>query len=90
MRVPAKEKRELVGRLAPYETGERGSANPSRWASERELEWIALRPELVVEVTFDHVSDGRIRHGTKVLRWRDDRDPRSACSASWTGSVPRP
>ena len=31
--------------------------------------------ELVVEVTFDHVSDGRIRHGTKILRWRDDKQP---------------
>jgi ATP-dependent DNA ligase len=40
------------------------------------LEWIELRPELVVEVSFDHVSDGRIRHGTKVLRWRDDKDPK--------------
>ena len=77
----AKEKRELVDRLAPYETGERGSADPSRWASDRELEWIALRPELVVEVSFDHVSDGRIRHGTKVLRWRDDRDPKSCLLA---------
>ena len=72
----AKEKRELVARLAPYETGERGSGDPSRWASGRDLEWIELRPELVVEVSFDHVSDGRIRHGTKVLRWRDDKDPR--------------
>jgi ATP-dependent DNA ligase len=35
-----------------------------------------LRPELVVEVSYDHVSDGRIRHGTKVLRWRDDKPPR--------------
>jgi ATP-dependent DNA ligase len=72
----AKEKRELVARLAPYETGERGSGDPSRWASGRDLEWIELRPELVVEVSFDHVSDGRIRHGTKVLRWRDDKDPK--------------
>jgi ATP-dependent DNA ligase len=71
----AKEKRELPGRLAPYETGERGTAEPSRWASERELEWIDLRPELVVEVSFDHVSAGRIRHGTKLLRWRDDKPP---------------
>ncbi len=71
----AKEKRELVARLAPYETGERGSGDPSRWAAGRDLEWIELRPELVVEVSFDHVSDGRIRHGTKVLRWRDDKDP---------------
>jgi ATP-dependent DNA ligase len=71
----AKEKRELVAKLAPYETGQRGSGDPSRWASGRDLEWIELRPELVVEVTFDHVSDGRIRHGTKVLRWRDDKEP---------------
>jgi ATP-dependent DNA ligase len=72
----AKEKRDLVGVLAPYETGERGSGDPSRWSQGRDLEWVALRPELVVEVTFDHVSDGRIRHGTKVQRWRDDKPPR--------------
>ena len=71
----ASEKRELPGRLAPYETGERGMGDPSRWDNERELEWIALRPELVVEVTFDHVSNDRIRHGTKVSRWREDKDP---------------
>ena len=72
----AKQKRELVETLAPYETGERGSADPSRWAADRELEWISLRPELVLEVSFDHVAAGRIRHGAKILRWREDRDPR--------------
>ncbi len=72
----AKEKRELRDKLAPYETGERGSADPSRWAADRELEWVSLRPELVVEVSFDHVSGGRIRHGAKLLRWRDDKNPR--------------
>jgi ATP-dependent DNA ligase len=72
----AAEKRELPGRLAAYETGQRGMGDPSRWDNERELEWIAVRPELVVEVTFDHVSNDRIRHGTKVSRWRDDKDPR--------------
>ena len=71
----AQEKRSLVGHLAPYETGERGSGEPSRWSAGRDLEWVALRPELVVEVTFDHVSDGRIRHGAKVQRWREDKDP---------------
>jgi ATP-dependent DNA ligase len=71
----AKEKRELAGRLGPYETGERGSGDPSRWAHDRELEWISLRPELVVEVSFDHVSAGRIRHGAKILRWREDKKP---------------
>lgn len=73
--LKAKEKRELVDKLAPYETGERGSADPSRWAGDRELEWVSLRPELVIEITFDHVTDGRIRHGSKILRWRDDKAP---------------
>jgi ATP-dependent DNA ligase len=72
----AKEKRELPARLAPYETGERGSGEPSRWTQGRDLQWIALRPELVVEITFDHTSDGRIRHGAKVQRWREDKPPR--------------
>ncbi len=71
----AAEKRALVGTLEPYETGERGHGDPSRWQSERDLEWISLRPELVVEVTFDHASDGRIRHGTRILRWREDKLP---------------
>jgi ATP-dependent DNA ligase len=72
----AKEKRELPAKLKPYETGERGMGDPSRWANDRELEWIAVRPELVVEVTFDHTSNDRIRHGTKITRWREDKLPR--------------
>jgi len=71
----AKQKRELPAALAPYETGERGHGDPSRWANERELEWVALRPELVVEVTFDHTSNDRIRYGTTLKRWRDDKAP---------------
>jgi ATP-dependent DNA ligase len=72
----AAEKRALVARLLPYGTGNRGHGDPSRWKSEKDLEWIELRPELVVEVTFDHASAGRIRHGTRILRWRDDKAPR--------------
>ncbi len=72
----AAEKRELLDRLGAYETGNRGSGDPSRWTADRDLEWVELRPELVVEVSYDHVSDGRIRHGTKVLRWRDDKPAR--------------
>jgi ATP-dependent DNA ligase len=71
------EKRELLDRVRPFETGERGSGEASRWTAGRELEWVELRPEMVVEVSYDHVSDGRIRHGTRVVRWRDDRDPKS-------------
>jgi ATP-dependent DNA ligase len=73
--LTAAEKRRLVGFLAPFETGERGSADPSRWSSGKDLEWIGLRPELVVEIDFDHVSAGRIRHGAKLRRWREDKPP---------------
>ena len=73
----AKEKTHLVDRLKPYETGERGSGEPSRWTGGRDLEWVALRPELVVEVTYNHASDGRIRHGAKLQRWREDKPARS-------------
>src|SRR3954463_8098830 len=72
----AKQKRELPAFLAPYETGERFTGEPSRWNNQRELEGAILRPELVVEVTFDHTSNERIRHGAKILRWREDKDPR--------------
>ncbi|MGI8428742.1 MAG: ATP-dependent DNA ligase [Solirubrobacteraceae bacterium] len=74
----AAEKRALVDRLAPFVTGGRGHGDPSRWKSDKELEWIGLRPELVVEVTFDHASGGRIRHGTRILRWREDK-PAAEC-----------
>jgi ATP-dependent DNA ligase len=74
-----------VATFKPYETGERGTGEPSRWNTARDLEWIALRPELVVEVTFDHVSDGRIRHGAKVQRWREDKEPRE-CTLEQLGT----
>jgi len=71
----AREKRELVGLLEPYRTGERGSGEPSRWKSEEELVWEGLRPELVCEVSFDHITGQRIRHGAGFLRWREDKAP---------------
>jgi ATP-dependent DNA ligase len=77
----AKEKRELLAKLEPYRTHERGSGEPSRWKSDEELVWEGLRPELVVEVAFDHITGQRIRHGAKLLRWRDDKDP-SECHIS--------
>ncbi len=49
---------------------------PSRWSTERSAEWEALKPKLVCEVTYDHFSGGRFRHGTKFLRWRPDKDPK--------------
>jgi ATP-dependent DNA ligase len=75
----AKQKRELVGFIEPYRTYERGSGEPSRWKSDEELVWEGLRPELVVEVNFDHITGNRIRHGAKFVRWREDKDP-SECT----------
>ena len=49
---------------------------PSRWSTERSGEWEPLKPQLVVEVRFDHVTGDRFRHGTKLLRWRVDKVPR--------------
>jgi ATP-dependent DNA ligase len=72
----AKQKRELIDHLEPYRTYERGAGEPSRWKSDEELVWEGLRPELVVEVGFDHITGNRIRHGAKFRRWREDKDPR--------------
>jgi ATP-dependent DNA ligase len=69
-------KRSMREMLAPLETGESGSAEPSRWTGGRDLEWVALRPELVIEVGYDHAAAGRIRHGARFHRFRDDKDPR--------------
>ena len=73
------DKDELMRRLealrgGPGFTG-RAPGGPSRWATERTAEWEPLRPELVVEVGFDHVSDQRFRHGTRLLRFRPDKAP---------------
>jgi ATP-dependent DNA ligase len=70
----AKQKRELLGLLEPYRTHERGSGEASRWKSDEELVWEGLRPELVCEIAFDHITGRRIRHGAKFLRWREDKD----------------
>jgi ATP-dependent DNA ligase len=69
-------KRGLRNLLAPLETGESGTAEPSRWTGGRDLEWVALRPELVIEVGYDHASAGRIRHGARFRRFRDDKSPK--------------
>ena len=49
---------------------------PSRWSTERSAQWQPLRPELVVEVRYDHVTGRRFRHGTRFMRWRPDKAPR--------------
>jgi ATP-dependent DNA ligase len=54
----------------------RAPGGPSRWSTERTGEWEPLRPELVVEVRYDHMTDNRFRHGTTLVRWRPDKAPR--------------
>jgi ATP-dependent DNA ligase len=68
-------KQSMRAMLAPLETGKSGSAEPSRWTGGRELEWVELRPELVIEVGYDHAASGRIRHGARFHRFRDDKRP---------------
>jgi ATP-dependent DNA ligase len=69
-------KRGMRTLLAPLETGDSGTAEPSRWTGGRDLEWVALRPELVIEVGYDHAAAGRIRHGARFHAFRDDKEPR--------------
>jgi ATP-dependent DNA ligase len=59
-------------------TGFTGKApgGPSRWSNERSSKWEPLDPKLVVEVSFDHVTNDRFRHGTRLLRWRPDKSPK--------------
>ena len=59
----------------PGFTGNR-PGGPSRWTTERSAAWQPLKPQLVVEVRFDQVTEGRFRHGTKLIRWRPDKAPR--------------
>ena len=49
---------------------------PSRWSTERTGEWEPVEPKIIVEVTYDHFTGGRFRHGTKIARWRPDKAPR--------------
>lgn len=76
----AGERRTLLSCIKPLikAPGFTGSApgGPSRWNQKRSSEWEPLDPKVVVEVTYDHFTGGRFRHGTKILRWRPDKAPR--------------
>lgn len=75
---PALTRRLKKLRKPPGFTGD-APGGPSRWNTERSAQWEPLKPELVVEVRFDHVTGGRFRHGTKLMRWRPDKKP-SQCT----------
>jgi len=74
--VAASRRQEVAARVLPLleDAPERRFSEPNRWGT-GELEEAALRPELVVEVRYDKVQGSRFRHGTKFIRWRDDKDP---------------
>jgi ATP-dependent DNA ligase len=73
----------LLARLRPHIadpgfTESAPDAAPSRWSrgEDRDRTYVKLKPELVLEVAFDQVTSGRIRHGTRPLRWRTDKPVR--------------
>ncbi len=74
--VGAKNQAEIAERVLPLldERSDRRFSEPNRWGT-GELEEVALRPELVVEVRYDKLERHRFRHGTKLLRFRPDKDP---------------
>jgi ATP-dependent DNA ligase len=78
---PALTKRLEKLREEPGFTG-KAPGGPSRWSTERSSAWQALRPELVVEVRFDHVTGARFRHGTKLLCGRTSARSSAPCSRS--------
>ncbi len=78
--IKAAEKRNLTDRLEQIKAERSFTGNapggPSRWSTKRSSEWIPVRPKFVVEVSYDHFSGGRFRHGTTIVRWRPDKNPR--------------
>jgi len=85
------EKKTLLQKLKPLiePPGFTGNApgGPSRWSTKRSAEWQPLKPKLVVEVQYDHFTGNRFRHGTRFLRWRPDKSPKSCLMSQVTGSV---
>jgi ATP-dependent DNA ligase len=69
-------KKLLTLKGAPGFSGD-APGGPSRWSTERSAQWVPLKNKLIAEVRYDHVTDGRFRHGTKFLRWRSDKAVKS-------------
>jgi ATP-dependent DNA ligase len=90
--LKAEERRALASKLKrliepPGFTG-RAPGGLSGWSTKRSMEWEPLRAELVVEVSYDHFTGDRFRHGTKLLRWRPDKRPQQ-CRMEQVASVGR-
>jgi ATP-dependent DNA ligase len=77
--IADKDRKALTRKLLRLRGGEGFTGNapgaPSRWSTERSAAWVPLKPKLIAEVQYDHVTGDRFRHGTKFLRWRPDKRP---------------
>jgi ATP-dependent DNA ligase len=77
--IKAKDKPALTDRLEAVKSDRSFTGNvpggPSRWSTKRSSEWQPLNLKYVVEVSYDHFTGGRFRHGTSILRWRPDKKP---------------
>jgi ATP-dependent DNA ligase len=84
--MPGPLKKQVMEHVKPVIGGAgfsgRSPGGPSRWATERSAEWVPLDPVLVVEVRYDHFSEGRFRHGTSFMRWRPDKAPEQCTFAA--------
>src|SRR6266851_4566243 len=65
----------------PGEAGHRMPGGQSRWSQGKDLSWEPLRPELVVEVAYEHMQGARFRHTAQFRRWRNDKKPRECTYA---------
>jgi ATP-dependent DNA ligase len=78
--IKKEEKPALTAKLTPLISKQSFTGNtpggPSRWSTERSTQWCPLQPKLVVEISYDHFSGERFRHGTSILRWRPDKSPK--------------
>jgi ATP-dependent DNA ligase len=68
--------KQLEALMAPPGFTGKAPGGPSRWSTERSGEWEPVKPKLVVEVRYDHVTGDRFRHGTKLVRFRPDKAPK--------------
>ncbi len=68
--------------------GQRLPGAPNRWSGKRDHDWTPLRCDRVAEVTFNQLTEGRLRHPAKFLRWRDDREPTSCTHEQLEVAVP--
>ncbi len=69
------------------ESGDRMPGAQSRWSQRKDLSWEPLRPELVVEVAYEHMQGNRFRHMAQFRRWRTDKKP-SDCTYAQLEVVP--